>query len=358
MTRVGISLAVVFGMGLSYPPAQSTQDPVRHVAARADELAATEGFTGAMLVAHRGTVLLRKAYGLADRERGIAITPETRFRIGSMDKMFTAVAVMQLVEAGKLSLDDPIGTVLTDYPNRDAAAKVTITHLLTHTGGTGDIFPEYVDKKDQLRTHGDFLKLFGARPLLFEPGSTQRYSNYGFILLGNIIERLSGMSYYEYVTTRVFAPAGMRRTDSPVGVPREDDRAIGYLREGTTWTPNTDTLPWRGTSAGGGYSTVDDLLLFATALQDGTLVSSRTFALMSTPHRTGSPQGLGFLIAGNAATPAVGHSGGAPGMNGELRMFPASGHVFAALSNQGEPGYASMLARDFRQALNPPKGIH
>lgn len=329
-------------------------DPVQRLVTRAEELASKEGFTGAMLIARHGKVLARHAYGMANRERAIPNTPETRFRIGSMDKMFTAVAVMQFVEAGKLSLDDPIGKILPEYPNRDVATRVTIKHLLTHTGGTGDIFPEYVEKKDQLRSHQDFLKMFGARALLFEPGSTERYSNYGFILLGNIIERLSGVSYYDHVRARVFGPAGMTHTDSPAGTPSGEDRAIGYVPQGTTMVPNTDTLPWRGTSAGGGYSTVDDLLRFATALQNGTLLSATSLALMTTPRRPGSPHGLGFLIAGSTTAPAVGHSGGAPGMNGELRMFPASGHIFVALSNQGAPGFASTLAREFRLALNPP----
>jgi CubicO group peptidase (beta-lactamase class C family) len=273
-----------------------------------------------------------------------------------MNKMFTSVAVLQLVERGKLALDDPIGRHLPDYPNPDTAGRVTIRHLLTHTGGTGDIFPEYVERKDELKAHQDFLTMFGRRPLLFEPGSQERYSNYGFILLGAIIERVTGSSYYDHVAASVFAPAGMRSTDSPAGTPAGADRAVGYIRQGTAWVPNTDTLPWRGTAAGGGYSTVDDLLRFATALQDGTLISKGSFALATTPHRAGSAYGLGFLIAGPPATPAVGHSGGAPGMNGELRMFPASGHVFVALANIGAPGPASTLAREFRQALNPPAG--
>lgn len=331
-------------------------DPVQRLVTRAAELAAQEGFTGAMLIARHGKVLTRQVHGMADRERGIAITPETRFRIGSMNKMFTAVAVMQFVEAGKVSLDDPIGKFLPEYPNRDAATRVTIRHLLTHTGGTGDIFPEYVEKKDQLRSHQDFLTMFGARPLLFEPGSTERYSNYGFVLLGHIIERVSGVDYYDHVNARVFGPAGMQRTDSPAGTPSGADRAIGYVPQGATLVPNTSTLPWRGTAAGGGYSTVDDLLRFATALQNGTLLSAKSVALMSTPHRVGSAHGLGFLIAGTVAAPAVGHSGGAPGMNGELRMFPATGHVFVALSNQGVPGFAGTLAREFRLALTPPAG--
>jgi D-alanyl-D-alanine carboxypeptidase len=342
-------LALVVLSGVSAAARQA--DPVQVVAARAAAMAAADDFAGAVLVALRGKVVLRQAFGLADRERKIAVTPETKFRLGSMDKMFTAVAILQFVEAGKIGLDDPIAKYLPDYPNRDLAGRVTIRHLLTHTGGTGDIFPEYVQRKSELTQHSDFLKMFGARALLFAPGSEERYSNYGFIVLGAIIERVAGTSYYDHVAAKVFAAAGMRRTDSPAGVPPDRDRAVGYVKPGAAWVPNTDTLPARGTSAGGGYSTVDDLLRFADALQNGTLISKATFAMATTPHRERSPHGLGFLIGGSATAPAVGHSGGAPGMSGELRIFPATGHVFVALANQGPPGVASTLSRDFRLAL-------
>ena len=347
----GCLLAAGVVLGSSTYAAQD--DPARAVSAKASSLAAEEDFAGAVLVAHHGKVLLRQAYGLADRERKIAATPDTQYRLGSMNKMFTAVAILQFVEAGKIGLDDPIGKFLPDYPNRDLSSRVTIRHLLTHTGGTGDIFPEYFQRRSELKEHNDFLKMFGSRPAIFEPGSSQRYSNYGFVLLGAIIERLSGTSYYDHVASKVFAPAGMRYTDSPVGPSSEPRRATGYVKQGTSWVPNTDTLPWRGTAAGGGYSTVDDLMRFAEALQKGTLLSKATVALATAPHRADAPYGLGFLIGGTPTAPAIGHSGGAPGMSAELRWFPASGHIFVALANQGPPGVASVLSREFRQALAP-----
>src|SRR5690349_9914535 len=116
--------------------------------------------------------------------------------MGSMNKMFTATAILQLVQAGKIKLDDPLGKYLPDYPNKDVATKVTIHHLLTHTGGTGDIFgPEYQAHRLELKTLQDYVKLYGSRGLAFEPGSKWEYSNYGFILLGVIIERISGVDY-------------------------------------------------------------------------------------------------------------------------------------------------------------------
>jgi D-alanyl-D-alanine carboxypeptidase len=186
--------------------------------------------------------------------------------------MFTAVATLQLVEAGKLALDDPIGKHLRDYPNKHIASKVTVRHLLTHTGGTGDIFgPEFEQNRLKLREHHDYVKLYGTRGPAFEPAARFEYSNYGFVLLGALIEAASGQSYYEYVRENVFRPAGMSSTDS---LPESEDvpnRAVGYTKPypGAEWEPNTDTLPWRGTAAGGGYSTVGDLMRFAQALSSG-----------------------------------------------------------------------------------------
>ncbi|MBI1791268.1 MAG: beta-lactamase family protein, partial [Acidobacteria bacterium] len=226
---------------------------------------AAEGkFSGAVLVAQEGKTLFEKAYGLADREKKAPNTLDTQFRLGSMNKMFTAVATLQLVEAGKLSLGDPLSKVLPDYPNQELARKVTVRHLLTHTGGTGDIFgPEYEKNRLSLKALADYVKLYGARALKFEPGARWEYSNYGFLLLGYVVERVSGKSYYEYVRENIFQPAGMASTDSAPETENVHRRASGYMKEGGVWKSNGGTLPWRGTSAGGGYSTVRDLLSFA-----------------------------------------------------------------------------------------------
>src|SRR5205814_1123559 len=142
-----------------------------------------------------------------DREKKIQDRLNTQFRLGSMNKMFTAVAVLQLVQAGKVKLNDPVGKYLTDYPNKDVATKVTIHHLLTHTGGTGDFFgPEYNAHRLELRTLQDYVALFGKRDLAFAPGSQWSYSNYGFLLLGRVIERVSSTSYYDYVRDHIYKP--------------------------------------------------------------------------------------------------------------------------------------------------------
>jgi D-alanyl-D-alanine carboxypeptidase len=320
--------------------------------ANAAERARVDEFTGAVLVARHGKVLLNDAWGRADRTAGTANTPATRFRIGSMNKMFTAVATLQLVEAHKLALDDPIGKHLLGYPNKEVAAKVTVRHLLTHTGGTGDIFgPEFEEHRLQLREHRDYLKLYGSRGLTHQPGARFEYSNYGFVLLGALIEQVSGMSYYDYVDDHVFHPAGMQSTGSLPESVEVPNRSVGYKRpspSGGGWVPNTDTLPWRGTAAGGGYSTVGDLLRFAQALESGTLLSQATLAEATRPHQ--QQYGYGFDMQGQGSLRSYGHGGGAPGMNGELRIFPELGYVVVSLSNLDPPA-ASELVEFFTRRM-------
>jgi D-alanyl-D-alanine carboxypeptidase len=306
---------------------------------------AEDRFSGAALVAKDGEVLFADAYGQADRERGIPNTLETRFRIGSMNKMFTAVATLQLVEEGKLALDDPVGKHLRAYPNEELASRVTVRHLLTHTGGTGDIFgPEYERNRLQLREHSDYVQLYGSRPPRFEPGSRFEYSNYGFVLLGAIIEVASGTSYYDYVSENIFSPARMTSTDSLPESVEVQNRSVGYMHPypgARSWQPNTDWLPWRGTAAGGGYSTVGDLARFAEALTSHEFLSPSSTELLITGKVAlvpGISYAFGFADArdedGNGW---VGHSGGAPGMNGDLRIYLESGYVVAVLANVDPP---------------------
>ncbi|HSL72769.1 MAG TPA: serine hydrolase domain-containing protein, partial [Longimicrobiales bacterium] len=286
--------------------------------------AASGRFSGAALVARiengKARVRFTGAYGLADRGKNVENTPDTRFRIGSMNKMFTATAVLQLVQSGKIKLTDPLGKYLTDYPNQDVANKVTIHHLLTHTGGTGDIFgPEYSARRLELRTLNDYVTLYGKRAPAFEPGSRWAYSNYGMLLLGVVIERVSGKSYYDYVAENIYRPAGMTQSGSEPESEAVPDRSIGYMRDRDgSWTANTNTLPYRGTSAGGGYSTVGDLVKFATALMSHKLLDAKhTDLLIAGKVAAGAGMyAYGFQDMRRDGEGAVGHGGGAPGMNG------------------------------------------
>jgi len=320
-----------------------------------DSETAGDRFAGAVLLARletgRPRVVFSGAYGLADRERTIPNTLDTRFRVGSMNKMFTAVAILQLVQAGKIKLGDPLGKYVPDYPNRDVATKVTIHHLLTHTGGTGDFFgPEFSAHRLELKTLSDYVKLLGARGPAFEPGSRFAYSNYGMLLLGVVIERVTGRTYYDYVADNVYKPAGMTRSGSEPESEVVADRSVGYTRAGgSALRPNTATLPYRGNSAGGGYSTVGDLLKFATALMSNTLLNAEYTALLI----TGKVEGLGGRKYAYGfedgrrrkdGSGAVGHGGGAPGMNGDLRIYPQSGYVVAVLSNLDPPAASQVSA--------------
>src|SRR5712672_3273331 len=310
--------------------------------ARIDELVKDEKFSGAVLVTKNGKAIMSGAYGLADRENKIPNSLNTKFRIGSMNKMFTAVSILQLVQNGKMKLSEPFGKYIGDYPNKDAG-KVTIEQLLMHTGGTGDIFgPQFEAHRKDLRNLQDYVNLYGKRGLEFAPGSRWEYSNYGFLLLGVVVERVSGKSYYEYVRENVYVPAAMNSTASLTEDQDVPGRSIGYTSfGGSELHANGDTLPYRGTSAGGGYSTVEDLQRFAGALTNHKLLNAENTDLLTTgkvatPH--GGKYAFGFFDDGaESGARHFGDGGGAPGMNGDLQIYPQSGYVVAVLSNLDPP---------------------
>lgn len=314
------------------------------------EEAARDGkFSGAAMVAKGGVVLAEIAKGYADRDKQIFNTVDTKFRVASMNKMFTAVAIAQLFEQNKLTYADTLQRHVPDYPNRDLAQRVTIDQLLTHMGGTGDIFgPDFDLHRDELRVLSDYVELYGSRPVAYEPGAKLSYSNYGYILLGFIIEKISGVTFYDYVEENIFVPAGMSGSGflpEDVEVP---GRSIGYTAttEGNL-KPNVQTLPFRGTSAGGGYSTVSDLIRFADALTSHRLLSEKNtkfllqpkvpFPNPNVPFGAAREYAYGFGVGHVEDEHWFGHAGGAPGMNGELIVLPESGYVIAVLCNIDRP---------------------
>jgi D-alanyl-D-alanine carboxypeptidase len=270
----------------------------------------------------------------------------TKFRFGSIGKMFTGVAIMQLVQEGKIDIDDALGKYLIDYPNKEVS-NVTIHQLLTHTGGTGDIFgPEFESHRPELKELKDYITLYGARGLLFDPGSRHAYSNYGYILLGSIIEVVSGTSYDHYVREHIFKPAGMLATDNlpeniissdtSVAIPYTSRNPLSELR------PALEFLPFRGTSAGGGYTTATDLMKFKDALLSNQLLDQK-FVDMLTSGKVSTPMpemkyAYGFE---ERITPdgirAIGHGGGAPGMNTSFAVYPDMGYTIIILANQDPP---------------------
>lgn len=356
---LGTSLAVAVllaGQGNAQDPVTSDSTFVAALRAAGDAATARGEFSGAVLVTRDGRTLFEGAFGFADRERGIANTPLTQFRVGSMNKMLTAVATLQLVQAGRLRLDAPFGTYLTGYPNAEMASKVTLHHLLTHTGGTGDIFgPQFMEHRLELRNTADYLRLYGTRALQFEPGAKHVYSNYGFMLLGAVIERVSGMSYDDYIATRVLAPAGMTATGAAPEESAVPGRSVGYMRQNGALVSNAPTLPYRGTPAGGWYSTVGDLARFAAAIRERKLLDSRHTTLLYTGKVQVTPSvqyAYGFIDHVVGGRRWVGHGGTAPGMSGELAFEPNGGYVAVTLSNFDPP--AAQRAQNFTLANAPP----
>ncbi len=311
-----------------------------------DKVKADE-FSGVVLVARGGKPIFQKAYGLASKEHNVANRVDTKFNLGSINKLFTQVAVAQLADQGKLSLDDHLIKFLPDYPNREAANKITIRHLLTMSSGVGDIFNHQFDDtpKDKLRNLQDFLPLFANVPLAFEPGTQQRYSNGGYVLLCLVIEKMSGQSYYDYVRENIFKVAGMENTESFEADVIVPNLANGYTRDGSPnrkWKNNIYSRPGRGSSAGGGYSTAEDMLKFTIAVAGKKL-------------RVPDYRGAGPNPSGTAATnsnePApFGFAGGAPGINAIVLFNPATGFTTVVMSNYDEPS-AETIGKQIRDWL-------
>ncbi|MFL6215209.1 MAG: serine hydrolase domain-containing protein [Blastocatellia bacterium] len=312
-----------------------------------DGQAKEDRFSGVVLLAKDGKPFLVKAYGLADKSKNAPNNAETKFNLGSMNKMFTAVAIAQLVEQGKLSFEDKVGKLLPDYPNKDVANKVTVHQLLTHTAGLGSYWNAKFDAhRTQIKTVADYLSLFADEPLLFEPGARFEYSNSGFIVLGAIIEKVSGQSYYDYVREHIYKPAGMTSTDAYQMTDDTPNLAMGYTNLGPDdkptsgpRRPNTKTRPNRGGPAGGGYSTVGDLLRFATALLDHKLLNAKSTDLITTGKIAMGmgKYGYGFGEAQINGYRMIGHNGGAPGIGSDLMIFPELGYVGVVMTNYDPP---------------------
>ena len=300
-----------------------------------DSLITAGEFSGVVLIAKDGAPVFERAYGFADREARIPNTIETAFNLGSINKFFTQIAIRQLANAGKLDVDSSLARAWPDYPNQDVARRVTIRQLLQHRSGVGgNIFGAPPGKtRGDIRRLADYLPLFVNEPLLFEPGTNQRYSNAGYIVLGLLIERLSGEDYYDYVRRHIYEPAGMSRTASWTVDSLPPNTAFGYTRGGgaqdappsTPLGRNSTLLPGRGSSAGGGYSTAHDLLRLINALRANK-------------------------IPGGPSAGAVGIAGGAPGLNAAMEGDLPGGYDVIVLANLDPPA-AERVARSVRGLL-------
>jgi D-alanyl-D-alanine carboxypeptidase len=312
-------------------PNMSQAEAVAAMKPYLDALVQRDLFSGTVLLARGNETLFLESYGMANKDFGIPNTTDTKYNIGSINKIFTQVALMQLRDAGKIDFTKTLRTYLPDYPS-PVADRITIQQLLQHSSGLGDIFgPAYRDMpKDRLRGLSDYLPLFVDKPLEFEPGSSNRYSNAGYVLLGLVIEKLSGTTYDDYVRTKIFAPLGMNDTaayESDAIVPK---RAVNYTRDDDgVMRTNIHMRPGRGSSAGGGYSTVMDLLRFT---RDARKVLS--------------PAAFDQMIGEN---PGVGWAGGSPGVNGVIEL--GGGYTIIVLANYDPPA-AEEVAKNLRQLLD------
>jgi CubicO group peptidase (beta-lactamase class C family) len=342
----------------AWPQAKgSEQDSIKEIDRHAASAASRDQFSGVVLVAKGDRVLFHKAYGNAEKNFNESNRLDTKFNLGSMNKMFTSVAIAQLVQAGKLSYEDTLAKVLPEYPNRQVAEKITIHQLLTHTSGLGDFFkPEFFRNREKYVALRSYFPIFASDPLRFEPGKGWSYSNAAFIVLGVVVEKVSGQDYFDYVREHIFKPAGMTDSDSFRRDEVVPNLAYGYTRaEGNdplgleARRINWMTLPIRGSSAGGGYSTALDLLKFAQALRGHKLLSAELTEKITSPKAEtpwGSKYGYGFDNSEMSGHVVRGHGGGAPGINSDLKIFWDGSYTVVVVGNYDPPA-----AQDLSQKI-------
>jgi D-alanyl-D-alanine carboxypeptidase len=302
----------------------------------AERLAVSDAFAGSMIIARDGEQPWTYAVGTFSQKDARPITVDTPMFLASAGKMFTAVGILQLVEKGKVELDAPLSRYLPDYPSKEMA-KVTIRQLLSHRGGTGEdgiLQREESANRAWVKTINDFIKLNGKRVPAFPPGSKFDYSNYGFILLGAVIERGSGQTYQDFIQRNVFDPAGMTQASFP-DLKHVADIPVGYstfFESEPKPIAITDVLPWRGSAAGGGVASATDMLRFFTALRSNVLLSAETRAMATLPGDTGW-YGLGFVVQGGKH-PLWGHGGFSYGMSVAAQRFPKDQTTFICIATR------------------------
>lgn len=318
-----------------------------------------DDFSGTILVAKNNTIIERKTYGLASIEYGIKNKIDTKFNIASITKLFTAVATLQLVEQEKIDLHLPIGNYLPDYPNKQVREEVTVHQLLTHTSGNNNFYVGDFLETDKLKYQSttDFIPLFANDTLLSKPGTKYDYSASGFVILGLIIEKISGQSYYDFVRENIFIPTKMENTTELEIDSLVDNKASGY----TSFFGESEVLKrndyYLSKASPGGfhYSTVDDLFQFSKALRSFKLLKKETTELMFEPKVKGYNTNLGYGIDIDLRYNQTiqGHSGGWYGVRAELMDFIEDNYTVVILSNIDDDGKTgtSMVADFFKSLL-------
>ena len=304
-------------------------------------MAEKDVFSGSVLLAKGDKVLYQGAYGLASKRFEVPNNLQTKFNLGSMNKMFTSVAIMQLVEQGRLSLNDKLSKFADEsWLAKEMSGKIEIQHLLTHSSGLGSYFNQtYMEtSKNLYRTLDDYKPLIVDETLRFEPGSDNAYSNTGMFMLGVVIEKVSGQDYFSYIRDHIYKPAGMIHSDSYEMDQPVSNLAIGYhINPGveTGWNNNLYKNVLKGGPAGGGFSTVEDLHRFALALTEFKLLDKGfTEKVYSPKPDLHSPNyGYGFGVRRPANNRIIGHNGGFVGMSSNMDIYLDQGYVSIVLSN-------------------------
>lgn len=316
----------------------------------------TGNFSGAVLVVRKGHTILRSGYGKASYQLDVPNTPETRFHIASVSKPFTAAAILQLQEQGKLTVTDPVARYVPDFPN---GSRITLDHLLTHTSGIHNVndLPDYNDFARSPHTLPELVAKFASLPLDFEPGANYRYSNSNYNLLALIVEKVSGQRYGDYLREHIFEPAGLRATvhdgDGSVVIPLA---ASGYEPMGVSGYENAPFLDWSNKTGNGSLvSTVDDLYRFTEAIGSGKILKDATVKKYLIEGRGNR---YGWFVRPRNGRRAMSSNGRSPGFTSELDIFPDEGIILVVLSNS----YASVSQDPIAEGLSaillgqpPPK---
>ena len=311
-------------------------------------------FMGAALVARDGKVLLSKGYGFANLEWGVANSPASKFRLGSITKQFTAACILLLEERGKLKVDDPVKKYMTDAPA--AWDKVTIFNLLTHTSGIPSFtgFPDYASTEAIATTPEKLVARFRDKPLEFQPGEKWNYSNSGYVLLGYLIEKISQQSYSEFVQENIFTPLGMKDSGYDSNSAIILHRASGYTpsAKGTIHAGYIDmSIPF---SAGALYSTTEDLLRWEQGLMGGKLLSAASLAKMTTPFK--NDYAFGLAVHAVNGHKVIEHGGGIEGFNTEIAYYPEDKLTVVVLANLNG-GVPETIAKALAQVAHGEKVV-
>ena len=317
-------------------PSPSTQEITRKVDDYMAAAMRVNRFSGAVLLARDGQPIQSRGYGMANLELGVPNSPETVFRLGSVTKQFTGMAIVLLQERGKLSVNDSICKYLSDCPQ--AWQPITIKNLLTHTAGIPNYteFPDFTKTAAAETTAAELTNRFRDKPLQFPLGEKYAYSNSGYFLLGTIIERASGKPYADFLQENIFAPLGMKQTgyDNPVRIIK--NRAAGYARTSDGFINAAPISMSTAYAAGALYSTVGDLLLWDQALYTEKLVSRKSLDEAFTPFK--SNYGYGWSIGKRFDRQVIAHGGGIFGFSAYIARYPADRVTVIVLSNvEGAP---------------------